>query len=179
MFVLSAVPASLAGVLLNSWIDDRLGTPAVIGWSLIGFGVLLYLADRAAGSRALESVSLKDATFIGFAQVLALNPGTSRSGITISAGRFLGLQRDAAVRFSFVMGVPVIFGAFVFEMSQLVSDGVPDGLVSAMVVGGIAAFISGWLAVAGLLRFVQSRSFAPFVSYRIILGIVVLVIAYT
>lgn len=179
MFVVSAIPASLAGVLLNSWIDDRLGTPAVIGWSLIGFGVLLFVADRAAGSRSLESVSLKDATTIGFAQVLALNPGTSRSGITISAGRFLGLQRDAAVRFSFVMGIPVIFGAFVFEIAQLVSDGIPAGLLTAMVVGGIAAFISGWLAVAGLLRFVQSRSFAPFVVYRIILGIVVLAIAYS
>jgi undecaprenyl-diphosphatase len=179
MFVLSAIPASLAGVLLNTWIDDRLGTPTVIGWSLVGFGVLLYVADRAAGSRALESVSLKDATTIGFAQVLALNPGTSRSGITISAGRFLGLRRDAAVRFSFVMGIPVIFGAFVFEMAQLVSGGVPDGLLTAMVVGGITAFISGWLAVAGLLRFVQSRSFAPFVAYRIVLGIVVLAIAYT
>jgi undecaprenyl-diphosphatase len=178
MFVVSAIPASIAGVLLNSWIDDRLGTPAVIGWSLIGFGALLYVADHAAGSRALTSVSLKDATAIGFAQVLALNPGTSRSGITISAGRFLGLQRDAAVRFSFVMGIPVIFGAFVFEMAQLVSDGVPDGLVSAMVAGGITAFISGWLAVAGLLRFVQTRSFTPFVVYRIILGVVVLVFAY-
>ena len=178
LFVISAIPASVAGVLLNSWIDDRLGTPVVIGWSLIGFGVLLLLADRAAGNRTLEMVALKDATAIGFAQVLALNPGTSRSGITISAGRFLGLQREAAVRFSFVMGIPVIFGAFVFEMAQLVSEGVPDGLITAMMIGGIAAFISGWLAVAGLLRFVQKRSFTPFVVYRIILGIVVLAVAY-
>ena len=178
LFVGSAIPASVAGLVLNSWIDERLGTPKVIGWSLIGFGLLLLVADRAAQKRQLQSLTLRDATTIGCAQVLALNPGTSRSGITISAGRLLGLEREAAVRFSFVMGIPVIFGAFVFEMAQLVSDGVPDGLAGVMVAGGVMSLLSGWLAVAGLLRFVQTRSFTPFVVYRVILGVVVLVVAY-
>ena len=178
LFIVSAIPASVAGLVLNSWIDECLGTPKVIGWSLIGFGLLLLVADRAAQKRPLQSLTLRDATTIGCAQVLALNPGTSRSGITISAGRLLGLEREAAVRFSFVMGIPVIFGAFVFEMAQLVSDGVPDGLAGAMVAGGVMSLLSGWLAVAGLLRFVQTRSFTPFVVYRVILGVVVLVVAY-
>ena len=178
LFIVSAIPASVAGLVLNSWIDERLGTLKVIGWSLIGFGLLLLVADRAAQKRPLQSLTLRDATTIGCAQVLALNPGTSRSGITISAGRLLGLEREAAVRFSFVMGIPVIFGAFVYEMAQLVSDGVPDGLAGAMVAGGVTSLLSGWLAVAGLLRFVQTRSFTPFVVYRVILGVVVLVVAY-
>ena len=176
--MVAAIPASVAGLVLDSWIDERLGTPKVIGWSLIGFGLLLLVADRAAQKRPLQSLTLRDATTIGCAQVLALNPGTSRSGITISAGRLLGLEREAAVRFSFVMGIPVIFGAFVYEMAQLVSDGVPDGLAGAMVAGGVTSLLSGWLAVAGLLRFVQTRSFTPFVVYRVILGVVVLVVAY-
>lgn len=177
LLVLSSVPAGLAGVLLEGFIDDRLGTPVVIGWSLIGFGVVLGAADRLTGERRLESARVRDAVVIGVAQILALNPGTSRSGITISAGRFLGLGRDDAARFSFLMGIPVILGAFVFEMQGLVSDGVPDGLASAMVIGAITAGLAGWLAVAGLLRLVRTRSFTPFVVYRVALGVVVLLVA--
>lgn len=177
LLVLSSVPAGLAGMLLEGFIDDRLGTPVIIGWSLIGFGVVLGVADRLTGERRIESVRVRDALVIGVAQILALNPGTSRSGITISAGRFLGLGRDDAARFAFLMGIPVILGAFVFEMQGLVSDGVPDGLVSAMVVGAITAGLAGWLAVAGLLRLVRTRSFTPFVLYRVALGVVVLLVA--
>lgn len=176
LFVVSAIPASVAGVLFNSFIDDRLGTPTVIGWSLIIFGLVLFGADRIAGQRDLSSVRLQDAGVIGLAQVLALNPGTSRSGITISAARAMGLQREAAVRFSFVMGIPVISGAFVFEMASLAKDGVPDGLVKAMVIGAAVSAVTGWLAVTGLLKLVRTRSFTPFVVYRIILGVVVLLV---
>lgn len=174
LFVLSAVPAGLAGVLFEGVIDEHLGTPAVIGATLIAFGILLWLADRRRGERELGSVGLRDALVIGCAQVLALNPGTSRSGVTISAGRVLGLSRDAAARFAFVMGIPVIAGAFVFEMAALVADGVPDGLIGPMVVGSITAGLSGWVAVWGTLRIVRSRSFTPFVIYRLALGALVL-----
>jgi undecaprenyl-diphosphatase len=174
LFVLSAVPAGVAGVLFEGVIDEHLGSPAVIGVSLIVFGVVLWVADRRRGGRALESVGLVDAVVIGLAQVLALNPGTSRSGVTISAGRLLGLERDAAARFAFVMGVPVIAGAFVFEMAALVADGVPEGLVLPMVVGSLTAGVSGWVAVWGTLRLVRSRSFTPFVVYRLVLGLAVL-----
>jgi len=177
LLVLSSVPAGLAGVLLEGFIDDRLGTPVVIGCSLIGFGLVLGVADRLTGERHIDTVGVRDAVVIGLAQVLALNPGTSRSGITISAGRVLGLGRDDAARFSFLMGIPVIFGAFVFEMQGLLTDGVPDGLVSAMVVGAVTAALAGWLAVAGLLRLVRTRSFTPFVVYRVVLGVVVLLVA--
>jgi undecaprenyl-diphosphatase len=88
----------------------------------------------------------------------------------------MGLQREAAVRFSFVMGIPVISGAFVFEMASLAKDGVPDGLVKAMVIGAAVSAVTGWLAVTGLLKLVRTRSFTPFVVYRIILGVVVLLV---
>ncbi len=174
LLILSAVPASVIGVVAGSFIDDRLGTPTAIGWSLILFGVVLAIADRAVGARSIESTGIRDATLIGCAQILALNPGTSRSGVTISAGRAIGLSRDAAVRFSFLMGVPVIFGAFLYEMARLVRDGVPDGFVVPMVVGALTAGLVGWLAIAGIMTFVRTKSFTPFVVYRIVLGVVVL-----
>lgn len=175
LYVVSAIPASLAGVIFEDVIGDRLGTPAIIAVSLIVFGVMLFWADRAPGTRDVSSVGLRDALTIGAAQVLALNPGTSRSGITIAAGRLCGLSRDAAARFAFVMGVPVIAGAGVWKLVGLARDGVPDGVVSAMVVGVAAATVSGVAAVWATLRIVQRVSFAPFVAYRVVLGVVVLV----
>jgi undecaprenyl-diphosphatase len=175
LYVVSAIPASLAGVLFEDLIGDRLGTPAIIAVSLIVFGVVLFWADRAPGTRDVSSMGLGDALAIGAAQVLALNPGTSRSGITIAAGRLCGLSREAAARFAFVMGVPVIAGAGVWKLVGLARDGVPDGVVSAMVVGVAAATVSGVVAVWATLRIVQRVSFAPFVAYRVLVGVVVLV----
>jgi len=175
-FVVSALPAAVIGFVLESRFDDWFGDPGPIAVSLIVFGLLLLWADtRGRRDRELDSVGLRDALLIGFAQVLALNPGTSRSGITITAGRLLGLRREAAARFAFVMGIPVIAGAFAFEMLGLVSDGIPDGLLSTMAIGVVTAGASGWLAVWGTLRLVTTRTFAPFVVYRCLLGAVVLV----
>lgn len=172
--ILSSVPAAIAGALFSSWIDDSLGTPIVIAVTLIVFAVVLAIADRREGDRALDAMTWKHATFIGFAQVLALNPGTSRSGITISAGRFLGLDRWSAARFSFLMSLPVTAGAIIFELGSLISDGIPDDFLVPMAVGVAASAVSGWCAVAGLLRLVRSRTFLVFVVYRIALGAAVL-----
>ena len=109
--------------------------------------------------------------------MLALNPGTSRSGITITAARRLGFDRDAAARLSFLMSIPVTAGAVVFKLAKLVADGIPDGLLAPMIVGIITSGISGWLAVWGTLRLVRTRSFMPFVIYRCGLGLLVLVVA--
>jgi undecaprenyl-diphosphatase len=114
---------------------------------------------------------------VGAAQVLALNPGTSRSGITMSAARLLGYERDAAVRLSFLMSLPVILGAVVVKVGGLVADGVPDGLLTPMIVGVITAAISGWIAVWGLLRLVRTRNFDPFVMYRVALAALILLVA--
>jgi len=179
MFVLSAVPAGIAGALAEDWITKKLGTPALIAISLMVFGVVLVWADRQTGTRDLDSFSTRDALLIGAAQVLALNPGTSRSGITITAARKFGFSRDAAARVSFLMSVPVIGGAVLLKITKLASDGIPDGLLIPMIVGIISAGISGWIAMWGMIRLLRSRSFTPFVVYRFVAGIAVLALLST
>jgi undecaprenyl-diphosphatase len=179
MFVLSAVPAGIAGALAEDWITKKLGTPALIAISLMVFGVALVWADRQTGTRDLDSFSTRDALLIGAAQVLALNPGTSRSGITITAARKFGFSRDAAARVSFLMSVPVIGGAVLLKLTKLASDGIPDGLLIPMIVGIISAGISGWIAMWGMIRLLRSRSFTPFVVYRFVAGIAVLTLLST
>lgn len=176
LFVLATVPAAAVGALFEDRIDNTLGTPIIIAWSLIGFGVLLAWADRAVGRRKVEQFQTKDALIVGAAQALALNPGTSRSGITMTAARAVGFDRDAAVRISFVMSLPVIFGAVVFKMAKLLSDGDFGDLLVPMAVGVVTSCISGFVAVWGTLRLVRTRSLMPFVVYRVGLGIVVLVV---
>ena len=177
LFVLATLPAAAVGALFEDQIDTRLGTPVIIGVSLILFGIVMGIADRALGRRKVEDFRAKDALLVGAAQALALNPGTSRSGITMTAGRFLGFDRDAAVRISFVMSIPVIFGAVVFKLGGLIADGIPDGLVVPMIVGIITSCLAGLLAVWGTLKIVRMYSFMPFVIYRIVLGVIVLLVS--
>jgi undecaprenyl-diphosphatase len=179
LLVLSAVPAGLVGFAARGFIVDALGTPLVIAVSLIGFGLLLLWADRSIGNRPLETVSTRDALAVGTAQILALNPGTSRSGITITAARRAGFSRDGAARLSFLMSLPVTGGAVVYELVGLAADGVPDGLVLPMVIGIITSAVAGWIAVWGTIRVVRTYSFAPFVIYRVGLGVLILVLLAT
>jgi undecaprenyl-diphosphatase len=176
LLVLSSVPAAAVGALFEKTIDDKLGKPWLIATSLIVFGLLLGVADRRPGRRDLGDFQGDDALKIGAAQVLALNPGTSRSGITMTAARFLGFTRDAAARASFLMAIPVTAGAVAYKLLKLASDGVPAGLGAPMIVGIVTAAASGWVAVWGTLRLIRTRSFMPFVIYRCALGVAVLVI---
>lgn len=176
LLVLSALPAAAVGAVFENTIDEQLGTPFIIACSLIFFGLLLYVADRRTGTRTIDDYRAGDALKVGAAQVLALNPGTSRSGITITAARFLGFDRDAAARASFLMAIPVTAGAIVFKVGKLAADGIPDGLLGPMIVGIITSGISGWIAVWGTLRLVRTHSFTPFVIYRVALGVAVLLI---
>ena len=173
LLVASAVPAGLIGVIFDNDIAT-LGKPAWIAVSLIGFGLVLWWADRLRGSRTTGDFTFIDSVLIGLAQVLALNPGTSRSGITITMARMRGFDRDAAARLSFLMSIPVIGGAVVFQIASLVRDGIPDGLLAPMIVGIVAAAISGWCAIAGMMRLLRFRSFGPFVIYRVLVGVAVL-----
>ncbi len=179
LLVLATVPAGLIGVVFGDWIDEQLGTPVIIAVSLIAFGLLLAWADRRAGRRELEQLGVRDAVLVGAAQALALNPGTSRSGITITAARQLGFSRDAAARLSFLMSVPVIAGAVLVKGVELVTEGVPDDLLMPMIVGIVTSGLSGWVAVWGTLRWVRTHDFTPFVIYRVAAGILVLAIAAT
>jgi undecaprenyl-diphosphatase len=174
LLVLSALPAGAVGAVAEKTIDNKLGKPVLIGVSLIVFGLLLWWADRLKGERKLQEYSTGDAVKVGAAQVLALNPGTSRSGITITAARWLGFDRDSAARASFLMAIPVIAGAVVFKLAKLVSDGVPDGLLVPMLVGIVTAAISGYAAVWGTLKLVRTHSFTPFVVYRVGAGVLVI-----
>ncbi len=177
LFVASAIPAGIAGAIGQQWITDKLGTPVLIAVSLVFFGLLLLWADRQQGTRDVDTFTRKDALLIGLAQVLALNPGTSRSGITITAARKFGFSRDAAARVSFLMSVPVIGGAVLFSLVKLVRDGIPDGLIAPMIAGIIAAGVSGWVAMWGMIRILRTRNFNMFVMYRVAVGFGVLSIA--
>ncbi|MEI7967081.1 MAG: undecaprenyl-diphosphate phosphatase, partial [Actinomycetota bacterium] len=159
LFVASAIPAGVAGAIGEDWVTEKLGKPVMVAVSLIVFGLVLLWADRLAGERDEDSFSTRDAVLIGIAQVIALNPGTSRSGITITAARKFGFSRDAAARVSFLMSVPVIGGAVLFKLAKLAKDGVPDGLMTPMIVGIVAAGISGWFAMWGMIRMLRSRNF--------------------
>jgi undecaprenyl-diphosphatase len=177
LLVLSSIPAFLVGGLLGDTIDRKLGGIPLIAVSMIGFGLLLGWADqRSKNARTIESFDRRDAILVGAAQVLALNPGTSRSGITITAGRWRTFTRDSAARVSFLMAIPVTAGAIVFKMAKLVSEGIPDGLFRPMVVGVVTSGLAGWLAVWGTIKYVRTHTFRPFVVYRVALGVSLLLI---
>lgn len=180
LLLLSTIPAAAIGAVFEESIDEHLGKPAIIAVSLIVFGLLLGVADRATGRRDVDRFSARDAVIVGAAQALALNPGTSRSGITMTAARSTGFSRDAAARLSFLMMIPVTGGAVVFKMAGLLSDGgIEPDLRIPMLVGILTSGVSGWFAVWGLLRLVRTKTFTPFVVYRVAAGLVVLVIVAT
>lgn len=174
LLVVSSIPAALIGAVLEKKIDEKLGKIPLIAVSLIVFGLILGWADRLRGARRLEEYTMRDAMIIGAAQILSLNPGTSRSGITITAGRAVGFTRDAAARASFLMALPVTGGAIAFKMLKLAKTGIPAGLKGALVLGILTAGISGWAAVWGTLKLVRTKSFTPFVIYRVLAGLAVL-----
>jgi undecaprenyl-diphosphatase len=176
---IGTIPAVIVGGLGSGFIEDHLGEPWMIAIQLIVFGALLLYADRLPQRRGLEGTTVRDGWYIGLAQILSLAPGTSRSGITITAGRWLGLDRDGAARFSFLLLVPITAGAVVFKGIEAVSEGLPDGVVGPMIVGTIAAAVSGYLAIAFLLRLVRTTSYRPFVLYRYAAGIAILLIIAT
>ena len=179
LFVASAIPAGLVGLVAQDWITDTLGGAGSIAVSLIVFGGVLWWADRRSGERTVEEYRLRDAVLTGCAQMLALNPGTSRSGITISMARVIGFSRDAAARISFLMSIPVIAAAVVLQLGSLLSDGLPDGLGAALVVGVVASGVSGWFAMWSMIKILRTRRFTGFVVYRVAVGVGVLILLST
>ncbi len=174
--VIGTIPAVIVGALGEDWIDDNLGEPWMIAVSLIVFGLILAHADRRPQREALEEVSLRHGVIIGLAQSLALSPGTSRSGVTITAGRYLGLTRDAAARISFLLLVPVTAGAVLFKGVEALVEGLPDGVIGPMIAGTIASAVAGYAAIAGLLAVVRRHSYDGFVYYRVAVGVLVLLL---
>ncbi len=176
---IGTIPAVIVGGLGSGFIDETLGEPWMIAIQLIFFGFLLGWADRMPERRNLGDTTFRDGWYIGLAQVLALAPGTSRSGITITAGRWLGLDRDAAARFSFLLLIPAVAGATVYKAYEAIGEGLPPGVGGPMVVGTIAAAVSGYWAISFLLRLVRTTSYRPFVLYRYAAGVAILLIIAT
>jgi undecaprenyl-diphosphatase len=177
LLVASTIPAAIVGFLFNDVIETSVREPGLVALTLVVGGGILWLADRRGGrAKGIADVSFPVATGIGIAQALALVPGISRSGISISAARFAGLDREAAARFSFLMATPVTAGAALFELRKLISgEAGVDVSVEPLIVGMVAAFISGMVAIGVLLRYVRTRSLNVFVGYRLVLASVVLV----
>ncbi len=171
---LGTVPAALAGLLFASWIEANLRDPAVIVYTLAGYGILMALADRLAPSRRdISSVRIRDAIIIGCAQALALVPGTSRSGVTITAGRLLGFERADAARFSFLLSAPVILLATLFKGIELVLG---DAAVAwdQLALGAAVSAVVAYLSIEFFMRFVSRIGLAPFAVYRLLLAAVIL-----
>lgn len=176
VIVVGTIPAVIVGGLGEDWIDDNLGEPWMIAMLLIVFAIVLWAADRRPQSRNTGALHLRDGLYIGLAQAIALAPGVSRSGVTISAGRFLHLDRDTAARVSFLLLAPITLGAGALKAYGAVREGLPDDVVGPMIVGMIAAAVSGYAAIAGLLALVRRHSYDGFVVYRLLVGVGVLVL---
>jgi undecaprenyl-diphosphatase len=177
---IATVPAAVIGALGENLIADHLGEPWQIAIFLAVFGVLLWVADRTPPRRAMSDLGPRTAITVGLAQSLALMPGVSRSGITITAARFLGLDRDSAARFSFLLLIPIVFGASVWKgVTDVLLGDLPPGSAGPFVVGMIAAAASGLVAIWGLLGYVRRHNYSVFVVYRLVVAAFVLLLIAT
>ena len=175
----ATVPAAIAGALRESTIENHLGQPWQIAIFMSVFAVLLYIADRSLQERKIENLGFWPAFWIGTSQILALMPGVSRSGITITTGRFLRLERDAAARFAFLLLIPIVFGAVVYKgLKDVVLNPLPAGSIGPFVVGTMAATAVGLIAIDLLLGYLRRHDYTVFVIYRLVLAaLIVIVIA--
>lgn len=177
MTLVATVPVGIGGILAHDLVSGPLRSLEVIGWSSIFWGLVLLAADRRPGTRDIGRIGWKDALFVGFAQAIALIPGTSRSGITMTAGLFAGLSRTAAARFSFLLAIVVGGLAGGKEGLDMLRAG-DETPWAAVLVGGAVAFVSAYLAIHYFLKFISRSSLASFVVYRVVLGVVLLAVAY-
>jgi undecaprenyl-diphosphatase len=182
IIILGSIPAAIVGLLMADQIEAFFhsgdgGNLAIvlIACALIAVGLLMYVAERrAVHHRTIEDVGMRDGLIIGLAQALALIPGVSRSGSTITAGLFLGLRREAAARFSFLLGVPAVLGAAVIEVRNLLVNGLADGEAAVFAAGILTSLAVGYISIAFLLRFLVSHTTMIFIIYRVLFGILVL-----
>jgi undecaprenyl-diphosphatase len=172
----ATVPAAIAGAAGESFIEDKLGDPWQIALLLAVFAILLWLADSVPARRQMQDIGWRGAVGVGLAQCLALMPGTSRSGVTITAARFLKLNRDEAARLSFYLLVPIVFGAALLKGAKVAVDGLPSGSAGPFVVGMLAAAVVGLLAIWALLGYVRRHTYTVFVVYRLALAAAIIVV---
>jgi undecaprenyl-diphosphatase len=172
--VVATVPGAIFGFLFEKQAETVFRTPLLIGIMLIVMGIILYWVDqRAARRKNIYGAGFGDSVFIGLSQALAIIPGVSRSGITMTAGRFRGLSREAAARFSFLLSTPIIFGAGIMKLKDL-----PAGDINLpFIVGVLSSAVVGFISIGFLLKYLTERSFAVFVWYRFAAGLAVIVLS--
>ncbi len=175
---LGTIPAGVLGVLLEKWVETKFRTPAVLATSLVVIGVVMWYAERLAKRiKKTDSMTIKDALIIGFSQALALVPGTSRSGITISSGLLLGYDREEAARFSFLLSIPVIAGAAILKL-RIFIHGIPADDVAPLVFGTIFSALFGFLAIKYFMRYLHRHTMNAFVWYRFLFAAVIIIFFY-
>lgn len=180
LVAVATVPAAIIGAAGEGFIANNLGEPWQIAILLAAFGIVLWLADRRPARREMSDLGLRTAFGVGVAQSLALAPGVSRSGITISAARMLGLDRDSAARLSFLLLIPITFGAVLFKgVGDVLLGELPPGWKGPFVVGMAAAAVSGLAAIWALLGYVRRHDYSVFVVYRLIVAAIVLLLIAT
>jgi len=168
--VIATIPGATVGLILDKFAGEMLTKPAIIAIALIVMGIVLYYVDKVSKSEVkYKDLTLKQTFLIGLSQVLAFIPGVSRSGITMTTGRYLGLTREASARFSFMLMAPVVLGATILKFKDFVFN-------TAFVVGVFASFIVGVFVIKFLLEYLKKGSFKLFAIYRVILGVIVLLL---
>jgi undecaprenyl-diphosphatase len=173
--VAATIPGAMVGFLLEKKAETIFREPILIATMLILLGVLLYWADRkSAKSIEMNRITFRTSLFIGLSQALAIIPGVSRSGITMTMGLLMGLTREGAARFSFLLAAPIIFGAALVKLPHFISN--PSEITINFIIGVLVSFVTGILSIGFLLRYVQTKNFLPFAWYRFILGSLVIVI---
>jgi undecaprenyl-diphosphatase len=172
--VFASIPAGLIGVMFQDTIETTFRNPLIISATLILLALVLVIAERTGRRKTdIDHMTFSDAMSVGCAQALALVPGVSRSGVTITAGLFRGMRREAAARFSFLLSTPVIAGAGGLELVKIARGGLPSELIPSFVVGMFVAAVVGYLAIALLIRYLATHNTYVFVYYRIVLGVIV------
>ena len=175
LIVAATIPGALAGLLAEDLVETYLRSPLVVAFTLIALALVLIAAERnGRREKHLDGISWRDALVVGLAQALAIVPGVSRSGVTITAGLFRGMHRETAAHFSFFLSAPIIAGAGTKKVFDLLSDGVTDDQIVMLGIGILTSAVVGYLAIGFLLRFLAKHTTYTFIYYRIALGIVVL-----
>jgi undecaprenyl-diphosphatase len=174
--VIGTIPGAIVGALFEDLIQGKLGAPWLIAVMLVSFGIPLVIVDRLARSdRAFDSIGPRDGLLLGTAQALALQPGVSRSGVTMTAARAMGLDRESAARFSFLLSLPIIAGAGAYKAVDLAQSGF-QGYAAEFVAGMAASAVSGFVVIWGLLRYLKRHDFMVFLWYRVVVAAVVVIL---
>ena len=168
--IIGSLPIVVLGILLKDVIERDFRNLWIIGTTLVVLGIILGVADRVGrNTKLIRQIDLRDAVLMGLAQAMALIPGVSRSGATISMGRFLGYEREAATRYAFLLAIPAVVGAGLFELKEIPHGDNSYGWAPT-IVATVVSFLVGYAAIAWLLRYVSTNSYTPFVVYRVLLG---------